>query len=128
MKVIFAIAALGLLAGCATVTLEDLALQCDAYGLERNTPDHAQCLQQEVRAYEARQAAYAARMQAVGQSLQQMDSAGYSQPSTQSYQSAQGPLVQDVVSGTNRICTYNVMGSASVRTIPAVSLCPQWGN
>lgn len=128
MKIKFAGAALAIsFAGCATVTLEDLALRCDAYGFKRNTDQHAACLQKEVRAYEGQQVSAAQRLQAASQALQQMDTPA-PPPSSYSPPSASGPLVRSYISGPNQICVYNVMGSATARTIPMGQLCPQWGN
>jgi hypothetical protein len=128
MKAILGLAVMLALAGCTTVTMEQLAAQCDAYGFKRGTADHARCVQQEARAYESRQAAFASRLQAAGAAMQAADSAGLSRPSVSTASKATGPLVRESVSGMNRICVYNVMGSASVRTIPSTQLCPQWGN
>lgn len=114
------------LSGCATVTLEDLALRCDAYGFNRNSDAHANCLQKEVRAYEAQQVEANQRFQNAMRGLQALDApppaSSYSPPA------ASGPLIRSYISGQNQICVYDVMGSASARTIRVGELCPQWGN
>lgn len=116
------------LSGCATVTLEDLAMRCDAYGFKRNSEAHANCLQKEVRAYEAQQAQTAARWQAASRAMQQLDTPAPALSDNYSPPSASGPLVRSYISGPNQICVYNVMGNATARTIPMGKLCPQWGN
>ncbi len=41
-------------------------------------------------------------------------------------QSSSGPLVRQEVSGFNKICYYNVLGSVKAKTIGSTQLCPLW--
>ena len=75
-----------------------------------------------------------AALSQMGASLQAMDAGTYNpvQPAgaAPSWSPAPlgGPLVSDTVSGFNRICVYDVLGSASARTIGSTELCPLWGH
>ncbi len=84
---------------------------------------------------------YAAKSQRMNDALRQMsetllamDGSSYSSAlpagsSLSRYPAPQsGPLISDTVSGFNRICVYDVLGSASARTIPSTQLCPLWGH
>lgn len=123
MKKLISIALALALTSCSTVSIEDLAARCDTYGFERGTQAHAACIQQEVRAIEVRQAQSAQRMQNFGRALQGLDASTNASTST----SGSGGMTcfkkSEAVSGFNKICYYNCLGSVRAVNIPNTSLC-----
>jgi hypothetical protein len=121
------------------IAVRNLAGQCVALGFERDTPDFGNCVIRllEIENSRANQSAtqsetalqqfrneQAVRQKAQDraiQTLQQLQGAGSrSSPN----QSGVAVLKRSYISGKNRICVYDRVGSEDVITISATAICP----
>lgn len=127
-------AALTLLSGCATS--EQAALQDDAtcagWGAAVGTASYAQCRTALTQKRAADQAAFAQRLAAAGRAISAASPDAPSQPVRSSAMiEHNAPFARtscfskgERVSGMNKLCIYDCLGSAHVVTQNAVSLCP----
>jgi hypothetical protein len=115
------------LSGCAARIMKASQDACSGYGFSTGTDSYAQCVQQEVARRDAaiNQALIRAgsAMQGAGAALQQ--------PYQQQAQPYGGGAAQGMaflkgsyISGMNRVCLYNRLGSAVAITIGSTELCP----
>ena len=107
---------LALLSGCAQQLLGASQKDCMAIGYEAESYQYRACVQER---YSQRLAGFQASMANMSHSFQpphetSIATAGF----------GTGYLKSDYISGANRICTYDRMGSAYVMTISAGSSCP----
>jgi len=111
-KIMFA--AIALLGGCASV-------QEHCGGFTPGTPLYENCAA-EVSAYNSQ------RMMAIGAALKQTGDSMNSQQQYYTPTPRTGTsgcyLKGEQISGFNKICVYDCMGSANATTIPSTSLCP----
>lgn len=112
------IASAGLLGGCAQHFMASAQKECSAFGFTPGTADYANCVQQQ---YQAGQSNYQQRLLNASRIMNQGSS-----PVSHGGGSAGGTafLRSSYVSGMNRVCQYNRMGSAYVITIGAAEMCP----
>lgn len=104
------------ISGC--VTVEQAQKQCTQFGFTPGSPQYANCVQQQ---YQANQSNFQQRLANASQI------ANYGTSTGTSYGGSAGGtafLKLNYVSGMNRICVYNRMGSQFVMTIGAAQMCP----
>lgn len=102
------------LASCATVS--QAQNQCAAFGYTAGTPEYTECVQQQ---YQANQDSFQQRL------LNASRIANEGTPSDDgSAIRGSAFLKRSYVSGMNRVCVYNNMGSDYVQTIGAADICP----
>lgn len=111
------------LSGCAAQIVQASQNACAGYGFTVGTDAYAQCVQQEVA---CRDAAINEAFVRAGAAMQQPVQQPYQQPQPVGGGTAQGVafLKGSYVSGMNRVCLYNRLGSAVAITIGATQLCP----
>jgi len=122
------------LSGCAARIMKASQDACSGYGFSIGTDAYAQCVQQEVaRRHAAMSQALmraGAAMQGAAAAMQQPDQ----EPTQQPYQApprlgggtslGTAFLQGSYVSGLNRVCLYNRLGSAVAVTIGSTQMCP----
>lgn len=112
-RIVFAIVALAGLSGCAAQFMKQAQSECAAFGYPAGSSEYASCVQQQ---YAAGQSNYQQRlMNASG-----IVNSGSSTPAN----GGTGFLKRSYISGMNRVCEYNQMGSAYVITVEATDICP----
>jgi hypothetical protein len=120
-RTVLALLPLVLACGCTQQLISAAQRDCTRFGFTAGTPEYADCTQ---RSFERRQAL-------LMDGLDEMSASGrYARPAVVQpipvAPSGNGVLDRSYVSGLNRICVYNRMGSENAVTIPATSLCPLW--
>lgn len=105
------------LAGC--VTVEQAQKQCAAFGFNQGTVEFANCVQQQ---HQANQSNFQQRMLNAS-AIMNANNGTYGSSYTGGA-SGTAFLKSNYVSGMNRICVYNRMGSQFVMTISAGRMCP----
>lgn len=115
---ILATGAISPLTGCAHQFLAQAQNQCSAFGFTLGTNEYASCVQQQYAAGQARfQQGLANAQQSIGQN-------SYSNPTSGGASMGTAFLRSSYISGMNRICIYNRMGSQFVTTIGSAEICP----
>jgi hypothetical protein len=119
MRLVILVAIIGgmlAIGGCATVS--QAQNQCASFGFTPGTDEYANCVQQQ---YQANRADFQQRLLNASQIMNASTGASES-----SYGGAGGTafLKKSYVSGMNRICVYDRLGSAYVTTIGATDICP----
>ena len=110
-------AATALLAGCAHQFLVQAQNECSAFGFAAGTSEYASCVQQQ---YVAGRARFQQGMMNASRSFSGADySSSYGGRAA-----GKGFLKNSYISGMNRICVYDRLGSAYVVTVGAADMCP----
>jgi hypothetical protein len=112
-----AVVAASSLGGCAHQFLSQAQNECSSFGFTPGTNEHANCVQQQYAAGRAR------FQQGLLNAQQSIGSSSYG-TTTGGAATGTGFLRNSYVSGMNRICVYDRMGSAYAVTIGAVEICP----
>jgi hypothetical protein len=99
--------------GCAQQILSAAQNECTAFGFAPGTNEYASCVQQQYAAGHARlQQGFANAQRSFGQNSFEPSASGT------------GFLRKSYISGMNRICVYDRMGSAYALTVGAAEMCP----
>lgn len=115
-KLLIALAALPL-GGCAGTILKGAQADCVKFGFQPDTPRYADCVQER---FTTRQQGLQRALAGMGSSMQNSAQATPMQPVYR----APRFLKSSYVSGMNRICLYDSMGSTEAVTIGAAQICP----
>lgn len=113
----FCVAAAPFLGSCAAQFMHSAQNECSSFGYTAGTSEYAACVQQQ---YDSDRARF---QQGLANASRAMNQQSYT-PTYGGVASGTAFLRNSYVSGMNRVCVYDRLGSAYVTTIGAAEICP----